>query len=40
MAPDNTPQDGTHDAKVGDMNVESAEGPVDTPDVAGGCCGR
>jgi hypothetical protein len=25
-----------HDAKVGDLNVESAEGPVSTQD-AGGC---
>jgi catalase-peroxidase len=39
MASDST-QPGTHDAKVGDMNVESAQGPVSTEDLgqdAGGC---
>jgi catalase-peroxidase len=33
MAPDN-PGHPEHDAKVGDMNVESAEGPVSTQDIA------
>ena len=33
MAPDN-PGHPEHDAKVGDMNVESADGPVSTEDIA------